>query len=294
MVNKYALAENEPAVFHSYRINAPVSDIKAVTQENRTVSQNVCPLHNSSGKIIGLLIQETDISQSLSREKKLEALAKNYENEDRSLRSERVESNEVSLLRETHHRIKNSLQLVASILNMQARKHKNTQTGKILTENVARVLAIASIHDIMTHQSDQFDRVSSLSLLNKLAAGLREFIPEEKEIQISVQGDDAGLTGNQATSVAMVVNELVTNALEHAFNGSDSGIIQVSFCAGKLFHTATVADNGNGLPPDFSDKGRLGLRIAETTVRSKLKGNFHVYSDASGTQVSFDIKNEIL
>ena len=91
-----------------------------------------------------------------------------------------------------------------------------------------------------------------------------------------------------------MVNELITNALEHAFEESDSGIVQVSFRAGKLFHTVTVSDNGSGFPADFSSEDRLGLRIAETTVRSKLKGNFHVYSDLNGTQISFDIKKEIL
>ena len=205
-----------------------------------------------------------------------------------------MNSEAVSILRETHHRIKNSLQLVASILNLQARKHKGTETEKILSENVGRVLAIATIHDMLTQTQDQIDRISSLDLLKKLATGLQAFVPEEKQIQIAVQGDEVELSGSQAGSVALVVNELITNALEHAFEESDSGIVQVSFRAGRLFHTVTVSDNGSGFPADFSGEERLGLRIAETTVRSKLKGNFHVYSDLNGTQISFDIKKEIL
>ena len=294
VVSEDALIGNEPAVFHAFRTNAPVRDIKAITQENRTVSQSVCPIHNPHGQVIGVLIQETDISQSLSQEKKLEALAKNYEDEDRPLRSEWVDNREVNTLRETHHRIKNSLQLVASILNLQARKHRGTETEKILVENVGRVLAISTIHDILTQTQDQIDRISSLALLEKLVTGLQAFVPEEKQIQITVQGDEVELNGGQAGSIALVVNELITNALEHAFEESDSGIVQVSFRAGKLFHTVTVSDNGSGFPADFSSEDRLGLRIAETTVRSKLKGNFHVYSDLNGTQISFDIKKEIL
>ena len=62
----------------------------------------------------------------------------------------------------------------------------------------------------------------------------------------------------------------------------------------NLTAIVTVADDGAGLSPDFSDKDRLGLRIAETTVRTKLKGDFHVHSDQGGTRISFDMKNEIL
>lgn len=291
VVNEHALIENEPAVFHAFQFNTPVRDIKATTQENRMVSQSVCPIRNPHGQVIGVLVQETDISQSVSQEKKMEALARSYEDEDRTLRSERVDSMEVSALRETHHRIKNSLQMVASILNLQARKHKGTETEKILTENVGRVLTIATIHDILTQTQD---RIGSLTLLEKLAVGLRDFVPEEKRISVVVQGDDVVLSGNQAGAVAMVVNELITNALEHAFEEMDAGRIEVSVCAGTLFHTVTVCDNGRGFPADFSGEDRLGLRIAETTVRTKLKGNFHVYSGANGTQISFDIKKEIL
>lgn len=291
VVNEHALIENEPAVFHAFQFNTPARDIKAITQENRTVSQSACPIRNPHGQVIGVLVQETDISQNISQEKKLEALARSYEDGDRTLRSERVDSMEVSALRETHHRIKNSLQMVASILNLQARKHKGTQTEKILTENVGRVLTIATIHDILTQTQDE---IGSLTLLEKLVAGLRAFVPEEKQISMVVRGDDVVLGGNQAGAVAMVVNELITNALEHAFEGMDAGTIEVSFCAGTLFDTVTVCDNGTGFSPDFSGEDRLGLRIAETTVRTKLKGNFHVYSGLGGTQISFDIKKEIL
>lgn len=294
VVGQLALTENEPAVFHAFRVGAPVRDIKAVTQENRTVIQNVCPVHNPEGRLIAVLIQETDISQSLGQEKKLEILAKSHENEAPSLRSERLDGDTAHLLRETHHRIKNSLQMVASILNLQARKHKDTEAGEILGENVGRVLAIATIHDILTQLHDRTEGIGSLTLLEKLVAGLPVFIPDEKAITLTVEGDNVELSGSQASSVALVVNELITNAIKYAFAGRDGGRITVSFRAGQRFHTVTVADDGAGLSPDFADKDRLGLRIAETTVRTKLKGDFHVHSDPGGTRISFDMKNEIL
>jgi two-component sensor histidine kinase len=203
-----------------------------------------------------------------------------------------VNSEAVETLREIHHRIKNSLQLVASILNMQARKHRGTETEKILIENTERVLAIAAIHDIMTQTQDQIDRIRVLSLLERLVAGLRAFIPEEKQIQIDIQGDDVELSGSQASAVAMVVNELITNALEHAFEGRQSGCVSVTFNAGQLFHSVTVSDDGNGFDPARLREGSLGLDLVEATVHDRLHGQLKIHSDAGGSRVSFDIKIE--
>lgn len=293
VVGADALADKEPAIFHAVRINAPARDIKAVTQEDRTVRQSAVPIRGAAGNVIAVLIREADISRDLRREKKLEALSKSYEEEDRSLRSERVEESEAATLREVHHRIKNSLQLVASILNLEARKHRGTDVENILSENVGRVLSIAAIHDILTQDPKSFDRVSALSVLTKLGTGLQTFVPAGKDIRIEVTGDDVAISASQASSAALVVNELITNALEHAFEGRDAGCIRVSFCAGTLFHTVTVADDGVGFPQETDREERLGLRIADTMVRDKLQGKLHIYSNENGARVSFEIKNEI-
>ncbi len=293
VVGEDALVEHEPAVFHAARINAPMCDIKAVTQENRAVRQNVVPIRNRDGGVIAVLIREKDISGELRQEKKFEELARTHENQDPSLRSESADSTETILLREVHHRVKNNLQLVASILSMQARRYRGTITEKILTENVGRVLSIATLHDILTQNQGGFGAVSSLALLEKLRTNLRSFLPEEKQICIEVEGDEAELSANQASSIALVVNELITNALEHAFKHTDRGRVLVSFCAGVMFHTITVSDDGSGFAP-APHEGHLGLRIVEATVRDKLRGRLHVYSDSDGTRISFDFKNEIV
>lgn len=94
-------------------------------------------------------------------------------------------------------------------------------------------------------------------------------------------------------SIALVVNELITNALEHAFEHTAAGLVQVSFCAGVMFHTITVADDGSGFVPPVR-RAAAGLRIVEATVRDKLRGKLRIYSDGGGTRISFDFKNEIV
>ena len=292
VVGEDALRCNEPAIFQAIRSNAPVRDIKAVTQENRIVRQSVVPIRSGSGLVIAVLIQETDISQNIRQEKKLEALSKNFEEADPSLRSERVEDGNMLAMREVHHRVKNSLQLVASILNLQARKFRGTEVEKTLSENVARVLTIATVHDMLTKTEGSGETVNALSMLRQLTAALEHFVPEEKRITFEVTGDNMVIGSNQASAMALVVNELITNALEHAFVGRDSGHISVSFVSGKFFHIVTVSDDGVGFAPGQAAGERLGLRIVDSTVRGKLQGKLHVHSDEGGTRISFDIKNE--
>jgi len=294
VVGEDALKCNEPAIFQAIRQNTPVRNIKAVTQENRTVSQSVVPIHGIGGRVIAVLIQETDISQDIRREKKLEAFSRSFEKGDPSLRSERVEDADVLALREVHHRVKNSLQLVASILNLQARKLRGTESAKILAENVSRILTIAAIHDMLTVKEDGAETVYALPMLRQLASQLGSFVPEEKRIAIEVSGDNAVIGSNQASAAALVVNELVINALEHAFAGRDQGRIEITFTSGEYFHMIAVSDDGSGFRADQKAEEGLGLRIAESTVRGKLKGKLHIHSDESGTVVSFDIKKEIV
>ena len=96
------------------------------------------------------------------------------------------------------------------------------------------------------------------------------------------------LDSETATSVALVITELVTNAFQHAFVGRDSGWVEISVCRGELYHTIAVSDDGIGFDPGMSSMGSLGLRIVDSTVRDKLKGKVHIASGSWGTRISFD------
>lgn len=291
VVGEIVLPQKEPAVFHALKIQSPARDIKAITQENHTVRQDVVPILNPDQQCIALLIRELDISDDVLQEKKFQSLARTYEKEDSTLRSSETDA-DTTTLREVHHRVKNNLQLVASILNIQARRCGNDFTKKILQENVSRVLSIAAIHDILTQNRDGFHQIDSMTLLEQLRKNLQAFVPDGKSITISVSGSSVMLSPDTASSVSLVVNELITNALEHAFEDRDTGVIQVAFLAGSLFHTVTVADNGSGFDVTAPRTGSLGLNIVDATVRDRLRGHMTVYSSSSGTRISFDFKTE--
>lgn len=290
VVGQYALCENEPAVFEALRTNTQIRDIKAVTQENRSVKQDVVPICGESGECIAVLIRETDITETLVQEKKYRQLSKCYESMDASLRAPDGSEYDIRL-REVHHRIKNNLQIIASMLNLQARGCKDDYTRNILHENVGRVLTIASIHDILTSE-DITQSIDCLTLMNSLKQNLSSFIPDGKSIAITVEGDSMIISAETASSVALVVNELITNSLRHAFTDRECGEVKISLISGKLINSILVSDNGCGYSPSECKGNSFGLKIVESTVRDKLRGHLRINSDSSGTRVSFDFKTE--
>ena len=291
VVGEYAKKSKEPAVFRAFAMGAPVCDLKAITQEERAVRQNAAPIRNKENRIIAVLIQEKDISADLQQQRKYEELAKNHQESNPLTRTPDMAQREHLLtLREMHHRVKNSLQLVASILNLQGRKTADATVRCTLQESVARVLSIAAVHDVLLRDADNMKTVDSDVLLEHLCGHLQALILPEQAVTLRWGGDQLQLSSDTATSVAMVVTELVTNAIRHGFPGQRSGEIEVSVCRGELTHTIAVRDNGVGFAPS-STGTHLGMSIVEATVRDKLKGTLHVQTDALGTQVSFGFKN---
>ena len=291
IVGQCALYTNEPAVFEAFLANTQIRDIKAITQENRSVKQDVVPIIGENRECIAVLIRETDITETLLHEEKYRLLSKHFESIDSSLRTPDSNEEYDIGLREVHHRIKNNLQIVASMLNLQASGCKDDYTKSILLENVGRVLTIASIHDILTQKGVE-QSIDCLTLMNRLKQNLSSFIPYGKSIVISVEGDNIILSVEIASSVALVVNELITNALQHAFEGRNCGEIKVFLIAGKLINTVLISDNGCGYVPSGCTSGSFGLKIVESTVRDKLHGHLRINSDGTGTRVSFDFKTE--
>lgn len=291
VVGQYVFRDREPAVFHAFELKTPVRDLKAITQEDRAVRQNVVPILMED-RCIAVLISEKDISAPLRREKKFQHLAHTYEEQDLSLRSVQTVSDNVLSLREIHHRVKNDLQLVASILNIQSRRCEEGPAKKILQENVSRVLSIAAIHDILTKKGADSSAISSILLLKQLGRNLQTLVPDGRMIDIRITGDDVVLPSDTAGALSIVVNELITNALEHAFENRDKGEIVVSFCAGSMFHTVTVSDNGIGFDVLAPWEKSFGMRIVDATVRDRLHGQLSISSGAGGTRFSFDIKIE--
>lgn len=277
----YAQREDEPAVYRAMETHMPVRDIKAVTQEDSVVRQDVVPITDRAGRIIGTLISERDVSRDIRREKKYNALARR---EERC--AQQSVTPEIATRREIHHRIKNHLQMIASMMNLQARQTDNPDMRRAFQENTARVLSIAAINDLLTATADE--AVSLCGFLEKLRQNLTLLYGTEKSAALTLEGDDISVGPNQATDIALVVNELVSNAYRHAYAGREGGTVRVLLKRGERYSSVTVQDDGVGIAPDRDTGNGFGMSIVKMLVRDKLGGKLYVSSDQTGTTVTFD------
>lgn len=230
------------------------------------------------GKVIGVLNCYTSKPHVFTDEEKalLEAMASHaamaIENSKLKVRS--------AIIREMHHRVKNSLQTIASLLRLQIRYGKFESVEQVLNESINRVLAIASVHELLS--GDNLDNVSIKKVADGvLAATARGMIPPDKRIEICIEGDDIILPARQATSVALILNELLQNAIEHGFKYSSWGKVVMSLKEDGDKIRLSVTNNGELLPPGFDlhNHRNLGLQIVENLVVDDLNGTFSLTND---------------
>lgn len=283
VVGCYAERKDEPAVYRAMETKAPVRDIKAVTQEERTVRQDVVPISDSIGNVIGVLIGERDVSRDILKEQKYEELVRLADQ-----RPPAHVSAETAARREVHHRVKNHLQLIASMMNLQARKTEHEEVRQAFRENIARVLSIASINELLT--SGENGPMPLMPFLEKLRQNLALLYDKEAFITLTLEGDELTVDPDQATDIAIVVNELVSNAYKHAFRGRDKGGIRLILKRGERYSSITVQDDGSGYDFHREEEQGLGMSLVKMTIRDKLGGKLYLTSDAGGTSATFDFR----
>jgi len=193
-------------------------------------------------------------------------------------------------MQEIHHRIKNNLQTIASILRLQARRSHDEKTRHALNENISRVLSIAATHEILAQKGLDCLEINALICRIKDSI-LRYGLPGSKNLKITVTGDAFQVTSGAATTVALVVNELLTNALEHAFVGRDQGEILISITYGSPRACISVEDDGIGF--DFSTirDESLGFGIVRALINDTLGGEMVIAPREKGSKITFTFKN---
>ncbi|PJI09362.1 MULTISPECIES: histidine kinase N-terminal domain-containing protein [Clostridium] len=191
-------------------------------------------------------------------------------------------------IREIHHRVKNNLQTIASILRLQSRRIDNVDAKKAFSESINRILSIATTHEVLSQNGlDDADIKIILSKIKDNAA--RNSC--NKNIKINLSGDNLEVNSDKATSIAIVVNELIENSFKHAFNNMKWGIIDIVINKGQTYSNISISDNGNGFDTRFLRNESLGLNIVKSIVKDKLNGDINIESNESGTKSVFYFKN---
>lgn len=181
-----------------------------------------------------------------------------------------------AIIQEMHHRVKNNLQQIASLVRLQMHFSKYTTVEQAMNDTLNRILAIAAVHELLSR--DDLDSVSVRKVAEQiLTATNQSVVAPGKTLYTSVDGPDIRLPLNQATSLALVINELVQNAVEHGFCDRDEGNLDVVLVDEPDGHILlTVTNDGDPLPNNFDAAGSqsLGLRIVGDLVRGGLGGTF--------------------
>ncbi len=188
-----------------------------------------------------------------------------------------------TLLQEMHHRVRNNLQTVAALLSMQARHARYAEWTAPLQEAVARVQSIAAVHSLLSS-----DNVTSATIASIVKHVVDEasinVVPPDLNVTFQIEPSNVEASSRQATILALLINECVTNAIEHGMAGRTSGKVMVQIGQQDGTIEVAIADDGNGLADGFNVErdSSLGLRIAQTLASSDLGGSYSLVPRLEG------------
>lgn len=192
-------------------------------------------------------------------------------------------------LKEMHHRIKNNIQTITSILRLQGRRTENGEVKEVLEDTINRLTSISVTHELILQSGE--DMVNIYEVVESVKRDLlRSYSCPDIEVSIDVFGDEFKVNSDIASSVTLVINELLQNCFKYAFHDGKTGYIVIEITHGEMYSQVTIIDNGMGFQINDISRKSLGLYIVESVVKEKLHGKFSIKSSSRGTNASFDFR----
>lgn len=237
------------------------------------------PIKDAEGNVIGSIELLHDITNEKEQESRLK---------------ESLTEKEV-LLKEIHHRVKNNLQIISSLLNLQSGYIKDKHSLGMFKESQNRIKSMALVHEKL-YQSKDLANIDFAGYIQSLAVNLfRSYGANQNGIIPKIRVDNVSLGIDTAIPCGLIINELVSNSLKYAFPNGRKGEIWIELYAentgNESKYTLIVGDNGTGLPEgmDFRNTESLGLQLVNTLV-SQIGGTIELNSDAAGTEFRIKFK----
>jgi PAS domain S-box-containing protein len=243
------------------------------------------PLHDASGRRIGHMsvMDRRPMPEDTLLISTLRLFAQRASAELVRLRAERelrasLKEKEV-LLKEIHHRVKNNLQIVSSLLSLQARDVSDPAVLELLAQSRSRILSMALVHEDL-YQSGNLAQVDFRHYLERLAERTRTGVAAASGVVIATDMAPLALSIDQAIPLGLLCNELLTNALKHAFKGRAPGTVRLLLRTAEGSGVLTVRDDGVGLPENFHPGagGTLGMELV-WTLAEQLRGHVEAVND---------------
>ncbi|MFO1484484.1 MAG: PAS domain S-box protein [Verrucomicrobiaceae bacterium] len=273
-----ALRESTERIYSSKRPGEREYRIRIKSGEYRWIEDRVTPEVDDHGNLTGIFGVARDITERVQAETRME----------QSLREKET------LLKEIHHRVKNNLQVISSLLAMRADTVRDENARTLLQESQHRVRAMGMIHERL-YQTDTLARVDFGEYVRQLTGFLhRNYAATSGHVQLSVEADkDVMLNIDTSIPVGLILNELVSNAFKHAFKDGAPHRLEVRLHRVAEGFSLSVTDDGPGLPAgfDIAQSQSLGLELVDTLV-AQIKGHLTI-SSQGGTTFRLDF-NELV
>lgn len=246
---------------------------------------------NDNFGLIGVLI----VAQDLRQTKKLlhEIREKNIAQKAAKIHEEKLQKSldeKDLLLKEIHHRVKNNMQIISSLLNLQAGYLKDEEAVNALKESQARIVSMAMLHENL-YRSDNLTGINFENYIKHLIRNLfHTYNVNMEKIKFNIMAQGVFLNIDTAIPCGLIINELVTNSIKHAFPEGTSGDIKVIMDQDDDKYHLEISDNGIGLPPEFDIKksSTLGILLVNSLV-GQLDGSIEVIRN-QGTTYQIIIK----
>ncbi len=184
------------------------------------------------------------------------------------------------LLKEIHHRVKNNLQIISSLLYLQSQQIKDEKTRELFMESRGRVRSMALVHEKL-YQSGDLARIDYSEYLGSFTRSLMQTFPQrQRTVRLETQLSELHLPVDAAIPCSLIVNELITNALKYAFDGRDQGVLFLGLRQVGQDVEMVIADDGVGLPKDFdiTSAETLGIQLVVNLVH-QLQGTMDLERD---------------
>jgi two-component sensor histidine kinase len=200
-----------------------------------------------------------------------------------------------TMIQEVHHRVKNNLQTIAAMLRMQARRTHDADALQAINEATSRILSVAVIHEFLSRHEAQ--AINVRDVCQRIITQSRQVaVTPGKQIGFSLDGPNIYLPSQQATACALIINELIQNAVEHGFENQGNGQVRLLLTDGGDQVKLDIWDDGDRLPDDFqlATTNSLGLQIVRSLVQDDLHGKLTLANQDGGVVASVEFPKQVV
>lgn len=228
-----------------------------------------------AGTILGVLIMVHDATEERLKKQELKV--------------------KTTMIQEVHHRVKNNLQTIAAMLRMQARRTQDADALQAINEATSRILSVAVIHEFLSRHEAQ--AINVRDVCQRIITQSRQVaVTPGKQINFSLDGPNIYLPSQQATACALIINELIQNAVEHGFENQGNGQVKLLLTDGGDQVKLDIWDDGDRLPSDFqlAATNSLGLQIVRSLVQDDLHGKLTLGNQDGGVVASVEFPKQVV